>query len=374
MDDSPELTVQFAENYFAARAQFLQRAANVGFRVDSHSIAAKGPQREPLFIDVAVRDGAGTGPWRTVIVSSGLHGVEGFLGSAVQCAALERLLGAEPTACPRLVFIHALNPFGFAWIRRCNEDNVDLNRNFLDDVNAYRGSPEKYAKLNNMLNRKSPPSPWEPFRLLGLLAILRYGIPALKRAIASGQYDYPQGLFYGGSGVCETTRFVQENFVEWLGTNTGPVLHLDFHSGLGRRGACHLLADLPPTAVQAERIRSVFGREVQAGMQSSTVSYIARGSIGEWCQKHAVGRDYSYLCAEFGTCPPLKVLTALRAENRAQHWDRPGSATYRWAKELLREAFCPRSLDWRQTAAATGLELIERAIAAKPPTSPGGTP
>jgi predicted deacylase len=29
-----------------------------------------------------------------------------------------------------MILIHALNPYGFAWLRRVNEDNVDLNRNF----------------------------------------------------------------------------------------------------------------------------------------------------------------------------------------------------------------------------------------------------
>ena len=31
-----------------------------------------------------------------------------------------------------IVLLHASNPYGFAWGRRVNEDNVDLNRNFVD--------------------------------------------------------------------------------------------------------------------------------------------------------------------------------------------------------------------------------------------------
>jgi hypothetical protein len=30
-----------------------------------------------------------------------------------------------------LVFIHAVNPYGFHHDRRVNEDNIDINRNFL---------------------------------------------------------------------------------------------------------------------------------------------------------------------------------------------------------------------------------------------------
>ena len=43
----------------------------------------------------------------------------------------DRLYKALPPRSARY-FIHALNPFGFAWLRRVNEDNVDLNRNFQD--------------------------------------------------------------------------------------------------------------------------------------------------------------------------------------------------------------------------------------------------
>lgn len=364
MGENIDLTSYFSETYFAARERFLHLANQGNCQVESHPIAARGPAGEPLFIDVAIKDGTGPGPWQTVIVSSGLHGVEGFLGSAIQSAALAQLSQTENLQTPRLVFVHALNPFGFAWIRRCNEDNVDLNRNFLEDATAYRGSPEGYAKFNRMLNKPSPPSPWEPFRFLSILAILQYGIPALKRAIATGQYEYPQGLFYGGSQACETTRFVRQHFAEWLGEDAGRILHLDFHTGLGRRGDFQLLADLPPTTVQAERIRKVFGRDVMSGTQSSSVSYVARGSLGEWCQKHAVERDYNYLCVEFGTYSPVKVLTALRAENRAQQWDQPGTETYRWAKNLLKEAFCPRSAEWRQTTSKVGWNLIQQAIGA----------
>lgn len=351
----------FREDYFTARQQFLALAGEFGGTVTSHAIAAGGPAGEPLFIDVAELPGRGEAAGRTVVVSSGLHGVEGFLGSVVQCGAVKQVVSAARKSFPRLVLIHALNPYGFAWIRRCNEANVDLNRNFPSLGNAYRGSPADYGVLDRLLNKRAPPSRWEPFQLLAAVAILRYGLPRLKRAIATGQYDYPQGLFYGGNGPCETTRFVQAQFATWLGTSQ-EILHLDLHTGLGDWGNYQLLADLPPSPEWTQRIRLAFSREVLCGQHSPAVAYSARGSISEWCQTEAAGRNYQYLCVEFGTYPPTKVLAALRAENRAQHWDRPGSTTYRWAKGLLKEAFCPESPLWRSRAAAQGMELIWRAI------------
>ena len=37
--------------------------------------------------------------------------------------------------------IHAINPYGFAWLRRVTEDNVDLNRNFVDFSEALPVNP-----------------------------------------------------------------------------------------------------------------------------------------------------------------------------------------------------------------------------------------
>ena len=98
-------------------------------------------------------------------------------------------------ALPRgvaLVLIHALNPYGFAWVRRANEENVDLNRNFLLAGEPYAGSPARYAALDALLNPKHPPRRLDLFRLRAMASILRHGMPQLKQAVAGGQYDFPQ--------------------------------------------------------------------------------------------------------------------------------------------------------------------------------------
>ena len=66
---------------------------------------------------------------RLLVLSSGIHGVEGYFGSAVQLAWLDALAHRAPTVETGVLLIHAINPYGFAWRRRWNENNVDLNRN-----------------------------------------------------------------------------------------------------------------------------------------------------------------------------------------------------------------------------------------------------
>ena len=117
-----------------------------------------------------------------VVVSSGLHGVEGYFGSAVQLALLEGedVVRGHCRSGVALVLIHALNPYGFAWVRRANEENVDLNRNFLLTGESYKGSPPRYAALDALLNPKHPPHRLDTFRLRSMVSILRHGMPQLN--------------------------------------------------------------------------------------------------------------------------------------------------------------------------------------------------
>ena len=67
-----------------------------------------------------------------LVTVSGTHGVEGFFGSAVQVEWLRRIKGAALPGDIAALHIHAINPYGFSWLRRTNEDNVDINRNWMD--------------------------------------------------------------------------------------------------------------------------------------------------------------------------------------------------------------------------------------------------
>lgn len=125
----------FSPDYRLARQRFRDAARAAGFALEEHPIEQEGPRGEVLTIDVA-RKGPPR-PRSVLAVSSGTHGVEGFFGSAVQLAWLES--GAALPAEDAALLIHAVNPFGFAWVRRVNEDNVDLNRNFLCAGQTYEG-------------------------------------------------------------------------------------------------------------------------------------------------------------------------------------------------------------------------------------------
>ena len=138
-------TPLFSPNYREARAQFLAMASTCGATVHSHTLQLLGAQGEALAMDVAVHGPADAS--KVLMTTSAVHGVEGFCGSAIQTGLLQALTLPPDVA---VVHVHAVNPHGFSHARRVNEDNVDLNRNFIDfgqplPVNA------DYAEIHALL-------------------------------------------------------------------------------------------------------------------------------------------------------------------------------------------------------------------------------
>lgn len=101
----------FAETYYDARTRFRSHARQVP-GATLHTLPLPGFEDDDLSIDVALVQGSSE---RVLVHISGTHGVEGFAGSGIQAALLQRLADKKTRAnSPTLVFVHALNPYGFA--------------------------------------------------------------------------------------------------------------------------------------------------------------------------------------------------------------------------------------------------------------------
>jgi hypothetical protein len=352
----------FATDYAEARSRFAAATERQGFERGSSPIGGTGPRGEELSIDFAHLGDAGAPS--LVVVSSGLHGVEGFVGAAVQLALLRDggVVGTLPRGVA-LLLIHALDPWGFAWLRRTDDENVDLNRNFLLPGQRYTGSPPLYAALDGLLNSKQPPSRFDAFRPRAILWILRHGMPEMKQAVAGGQYAFPRGLFFGGEGPSRTSRILAEELPRWIGA-AARIVHVDFHSGLGRWATYKLLVDVGLDPRHFEWSRANFGSRVVHSDPARSIAYQTRGDLAAWCRAMFPDRTYDLLCAEFGTYPPLSVLAALRAENQAHFWGQPDDPATRWTKRRLLETFVPASPAWRTRVVSQGVELVRRALVA----------
>jgi hypothetical protein len=71
----------FSPDYATARERFRQAASRLGWQLEAHPIGVTGPGGEELTLDVGYSPSSERD--RVLVVSSGIHGVEGFFGSAV---------------------------------------------------------------------------------------------------------------------------------------------------------------------------------------------------------------------------------------------------------------------------------------------------
>jgi hypothetical protein len=352
-------TGDFPADYRTSRADFLELCSGVGARVESFEHPRVGSDGRSVATDVAWFGAADAE--RVLLVVSGTHGVEGLCGAGVQLALLRRGLHQQLDSRVRLGLVHALNPHGFLDLRRTNEDNVDLNRNFLDHAGPYPDD-SAYAELHALL----VPADWDgPTRAaadaqLVELAASR-GPAALQAAISGGQYTFANGLFYGGRAPAWSNVLWRE-LLQRCSARLRYLAVVDLHSGLGQRGACELISGAAPGSSELRLARSWFGEGIVfPGLTSTAPAAVGyMGSSLAQCVAHA---GSALVVAEIGTVPFDRIMQALRADNWIHAYGERNSSLWRDTKAQMEGAFVGRDSDWQETVAARAVAVCERALA-----------
>ncbi len=355
----------FSNNYEEARKRFLALAINRGATLTSDVHPMPGRSGELLALDVAVLGQPDA--TRRLLVSSGCHGIEGFCGAGVQMAALSdsALLAKAREADVTLIFAHALNPYGFSHLRRVTQENVDLNRNFIDFAKPLP-SNDGYAALHEVLiPAEWPPTAQNISDLARLFAA--HGLRAIQQAVSSGQYTIQDGLFYGGSAPTWSRLAVQR----MLRDHARTAAHLgwiDLHSGLGPSGhgeriSADVTSKNEASRARAERWWSSEGRTPLKGVDKNTsVSAKLTGTVGNAALEACPNTAVTKLTIEFGTVPILQVLHALRAEQwLALHAD-ADQTSHQSIKQLMLDAFYVNTPEWKTQVVTQGLNAIEQGI------------
>ncbi len=348
----------FAQTYAEARAGFIRAAEARGLQVHSHLHPLRGQDGEPLAMDVA-RDGPADAA-AVLIISSACHGVEGFCGSGVQRALLaEAAFGhAARAAGVAVLYIHALNPWGFSWWRRTTHENVDLNRNFHD---FHRPLPENpaYDELASAIVPPQWPSPQADERLAAYAAA--HGDRALQAAITAGQYKHPQGIFYGGRAPTwsqQTLRHVLQDH----GRQCQRLGWIDLHTGLGPSGHGERIFAGPNDDRVLARARAWWGDAVTSIYDGSSTSALLSGlmwlSAGQECP-HA---EVTGMALEFGTVPMAEVVAALRADQWAENHPECDAAQRARVRRQVREAFYTDTPTWKAQIVQQGLEAAHQGV------------
>ncbi len=342
-------------DYAQARRAFLRAAERRGARLASHPI----PAGEELAVDTAYL-GPGA-PERLLALSSGIHGVEGFAGSAIQRQLLEAQLDGFPLpADTGLLLVHALNPYGFSWRRRVNERNVDLNRNFLHHPDEHVANPG-YDALLDAINpeRIDPESEAESRRHL-LAYAEEHGFRRLQEVLTRGQYDHPRGVQFGGQCEESSNRVLRAIAREET-RGARRVAWVDLHTGLGPFGEVELISESPPDDPAFLRLRAWFGAAARSTAAGDSVSTQLHG-VMEWGLAQELGPDceLTAFAPEFGTYAPDRVFWAMRADNWLHHHGDLDSAQGRAIRAEILEVFRPADPAWHARVLEVAAGVLER--------------
>lgn len=351
----------FPTDYAAARTRFLTAAEERTARVTSYPIDVRDRRGGELAVDVAYL--GPDAPARVLTVSSGIHGVEGFAGSALQHQLLkEQWAGLDVPADTGLLLVHAINPYGFAELRRVNESNVDLNRNFLEHPEEHTLNPGYEELLDDINPQELDEASDEASRGRLLTWAQERGFPALQAAISAGQYAHPQGVQFGGAGVEASNRILRE-IAGRESRGAAHVAWIDVHTGLGPYGVPEMITELTPEHPSYQRGRAWFGDIVKSTAAGESVSAKLHGVMEQGLEQ-ALGPDtqLTALAAEFGTFDPVRVFWAMRADNWLErHGDRD-SERGRAVKTELLEVFRPDDPAWSRSVLERGAVLVEQAL------------
>jgi len=339
------MSLGFGSDYVTKRTQFLSAAQAAGAQLTAYEHPEQGPDGEALFADVAWI-GAENAK-RVYVIVSGTHGVEGICGSGVQTSWLQRGEAALfQRADIALMLIHAINPYGFAWLRRVTNEKVDLNRNWID-FNAALPSSVAYAEIADLLS----PSAWNDAAKLELKNAIqafaaKRGAAAFIQAVSSGQHSHPDGLFYGGAAPTWSRVTLTKILSERL-AHAERVGVLDLHTGLGPSGFGELMVTSDASAASFQRARQWYGVGVTpVGSANSASAKIAGDWVGALPELLPTVEGTG-VALEFGTVDVMSVLFALVGDHYLHARGDVGSPEAAAIKQDIRRAFYTDNDEWR---------------------------
>ena len=353
----------FSPSYAKARVKFLEAVATAALPNESHNHPLPGRDGEVLAMDVAL-----DGPLdadKLLIVSSACHGVEGYCGSGVQVFALH---DAEWRARAKaqgvaVLYVHALNPYGFSHVRRATHENVDLNRNFHDFSKPLPVNTGYRELAPLLLPAQWPPSP-ENDAAIGQFVATR-GMPAFQAAISGGQHEFPDGLFFGGTAPTWSNQTLRR-VLQTHGKRARRIAWIDLHTGLGPNGVGERIFAARDDAAAVQRARAWWGGSGATPVTSiydgsSTSAFLTGlmcGAIYEECPQ----AQYTGIAMEYGTVPMLDVMHAMRAEHWLNiHRDAPPELA-KQIKQQMMEAFYTDTDAWKDQIISQARQAMLQAV------------
>jgi hypothetical protein len=352
----------FSSRYAQARQKFLQACAAAGLSVRSHVHPLKGRDGEELAMDVSL-DGDPAAE-RLLMVTSACHGVEGYCGSGVQVFALHDTEWREKARAQgvAVLYVHALNPHGFSYGRRVTNENVDLNRNFFDFDQPLPVN-QAYADLHALLLPPQWPPTAENDAAIAAW-VEQHGPLAYQAAVTRGQYQFADGLFFGGTAATWSNDTVRQV----LRTTAGAARRLawiDLHTGLGPNGIGERIfscKDDKPAYARANAWWGTPAAPVTSIYDGSSTSAFLTGLMWNAVYEECPQAEYTGIALEYGTEPVMKVVQALRGDHWLHQHPEAPEALAASIRAAMLEAFYTDSDAWRGQIISQARQAMFQAV------------
>ncbi len=298
-----------------------------------------------------------------LLTTSAVHGVEGHGGCGIQAGLLQVGESLRQLAGPRtaLLHVHAVNPHGFAHGRRVNQDNADLNRNFIDFGQPLPDHPDDAAVHDLLLPADWPPPPANEAALQAALDAM--GPRRAQMAVTRGQHSHPQGLYFGGHRPAWSNTV----FRAVLRRHAAPVRRLawiDLHSGLGPFGVGERIFASVDSGPALARARAWWGDGVTSVDTGTSTSIPMTGPIQAALADEAPAPADTGICLEFGSVPLPQMIRSLRADHWLHNHAEADATLAAQIRADLRAAFDPDTDAWKRALWTQGLQATQQALAA----------
>ena len=347
----------YQDTYVECRASFREKAEKVKSQFDSvdvFPVKLQSNTDKDLTIDVCYVPATGKKK-RLLILSSGIHGIEGFVGSAVQQMVMEEFIKPELLSGTGVLFVHAMNPYGFKYSRRVTENNVDLNRNSDIDPSLFSNENKGYDELYGMLNPNDKANTRsfrnQFFMLVAIQKMVSKSMGALRQAILQGQYQHSEGLYFGGKSFEPQIHLIAPLLVKY-GRDYEKVLEIDLHTGYGELGTLHVF----PNPIKDPKVKSAI-QQVFAGHKVDWADtegfYTITGSFSDYIGKLFAGKFCLPTSFEYGTLNSQTTMGSIHSihnmilENEGFHYGYLTDQSKEQVQENFREMYYPSSLSWR---------------------------